>query len=370
MIGMCVFVFALMCSAVQKSQSKTVHPLPGGNAPTHKVLADVYDAFNGSFDHSALAEASRMLQAGVDSYQNQSWTGYTRGFARPHCDMAMPAEKHAIHTLQKLSSYPGGVANNIFGGNLASSMVDLAKQVANPAGANLLASSVLFTQGLTTGAGMIQAAVAGLVHAVPPLIPPPAWNNQPLLCVPMVTGHNCFGAVLYPITMADFVLADVTYSMLDGIIANFPALYASKVGKTNDKMYKTCFSAYMSMHCTSVFPRCSAPQSRDEPIVVGGRLPMCFHLCIMTLVMCPGFGIGDVTDVCKLVSVPPMCSQALYWNLWRTPPQYVSFAEANPLPLECPPVDWSGMDADLKPELLDAVVTGNRVPSQQPAVVK
>ena len=70
----------------------------------------------------------------------------------------------------------------------------------------------------------------------------------------MVTGHNCFGAVLYPvrrthlllhlcsliaqITMADFVLADVTDSMLDGIIAGFPNTYASKVGKTSDSMYK------------------------------------------------------------------------------------------------------------------------------------
>ena len=31
-------------------------------------------------------------------------------------------------------------------------------------------------------------------------------------------GHNCFGAVLYPITMADFVIADVTDAMLDGIV--------------------------------------------------------------------------------------------------------------------------------------------------------
>ncbi len=29
-------------------------------------------------------------------------------------------------------------------------------------------------------------------------------------------GHNCFGAVLYPITMADFTIADVTDAMLDG----------------------------------------------------------------------------------------------------------------------------------------------------------
>ena len=40
------------------------------------------------------------------------------------------------------------------------------------------------------------------------------------------------------ITMADFVIADVTDSMLDGVIAGFPNTYASRVGKTTDEMYK------------------------------------------------------------------------------------------------------------------------------------
>jgi hypothetical protein len=77
----------------------------------------------------------------------------------------------------------------------------------------------------------------------------------------------------------------------------------------------------------------------------------------------------DVFDVCKLVSVPPMCSQAFYWNLWRAPPQYLSFIEANPLPLECPPMDMSGMDAELQPELYDAVGGSGLAPSQQQAAV-
>ena len=44
--------------------------------------------------------------------------------------------------------------------------------------------------------------------------------------------------------MSDFVIADVTDSMLDGIIAGFPNTYATKVGKTSDAMYKAygfCF---------------------------------------------------------------------------------------------------------------------------------
>ena len=43
---------------------------------------------------------------------------------------------------------------------------------------------------------------------------------------------------LHQTTMADFTMADVTDSMLDGVIAGFPMTYASKVGKTNDAMYR------------------------------------------------------------------------------------------------------------------------------------
>ena len=44
--------------------------------------------------------------------------------------------------------------------------------------------------------------------------------------------------------MADFIIADVTDSMLDGVIAGFPNTYASKVGKTTDAMYKTQSSQF------------------------------------------------------------------------------------------------------------------------------
>lgn len=54
------------------------------------------------------------------------------------------------------------------------------------------------------------------------------------------SGHNCFGAVLYPITMADFMIADVTDAMLDGVVAGFPQTYATKVGRTSSAMYSAC----------------------------------------------------------------------------------------------------------------------------------
>lgn len=102
-------------------------------------------------------------------------------------------------------------------------MLELSQAAKGPAAAGLIAPVALAKQGLSMGAGLVQSMVAAAIAIVPPLIPPPVWNNQvsmaelqarvhklfiemrcwwqPLTCAPMVTGHNCFGAVLYPITM-------------------------------------------------------------------------------------------------------------------------------------------------------------------------
>merc|ERR1712039_72487 len=110
---------------------------------------------------------------------------------------------------------------------------------------------------------------------------------------------------------------------------------------------------FLSMHCSSLFPRCSVPQSRDEPSPVG-RVPMCLHLCVVPLIMCPGFWIGDIIGTCTMVSVPPMCTQAFFWMLWKLPPQYVNFDEANPFPRECPKSDFGDLDGIEDPALYDA----------------
>merc|ERR1711924_552328 len=223
-------------------------------------------------------------------------------------------------------------------------------------------------QGLGMGMGMVQSIVSAVVDIVPPLIPPPVRNNMPLPCAPMITGHNCFGAVLYPITMADFTIADVTDAMLDGYIAGFPNTYAEKVGKTSDAMYKACFSAYMSMHCSSVFPRCTSPQSFSEPIPGPGRVPMCLHLCILPLVLCPGFWISDVMGQCELVAPPPMCTQAFFWNYALLPPQLVGFDEGNPYPKKCPPT--SAIDSSADPGLYDEEVEPTSSPILEQAAMK
>merc|ERR1712032_185861 len=267
---------------------------------------------------------------------------------RPHCDKGRPTLLTTkLNQVSGLAAFPGGMVGKIFGYNFGKSMFDVTQKAQGAAGGQTALPMALAMQGVSIGAGLVQSLLSSVLQIVPPLIPPPVWNNQPLPCVPMLTGHNCFGAVLYPITMADFVIADVTDAMMEGYISGFPTTYATKVGKTSDAMYKSCFSAYMSMHYSSIFPRCTVPQSRNEPLPVGGRVPMCVHLCIVPLVMCPGFWIGDVIGQCSMVSVPPMCTQAFFWNLWKLPPQYSDFDEANPFPKKCPVVDSNDAAANV-----------------------
>ena len=49
-----------------------------------------------------------------------------------------------------------------------------------------------------------------------------------------------------------------------------------------------------------------------------------------------------------------MCTQASFGNLWRLPPQYTDFNEANPFPRDCPQTDTEfGMDAEEDPNLYE-----------------
>ena len=115
---------------------------------------------------------------------------------------------------------------------------------------------------------ILQAAMATLLAVVPPTIPPPVWTNSPLPCMPMVTGHNCFGSIAYPITAADFATADITDSQMDAEISTFPTTFASKIGRTSDSVYKKCAKAYFSMKCVSLFPMCTTLQVRSRLFIL------------------------------------------------------------------------------------------------------
>lgn len=333
-----------------------IHLYTNGSAELNKAFEAVYNHFEKTFDFKLYAQSMDEFRENAKIYRtSDAYSSYTYYPDRPHCDKGV-VNTASLRAAQSsgIAAFPGGPVKKLLGTDLSKSLTGMAEGAQGPAAGGLLQPTILAKQALQMGAGMVQAIVAAVVSIVPPLIPPPVWNNMPLVCAPMVTGHNCFGAVLYPITMADFLIADVTDRMLDGYIAGFPNTYASKVGQTSDKMYKSCFASYMSMMCSSIFPRCTIPQSRDEPVPIGGRVPMCFHLCVLPLVACPGFWMGDLIGSCSMVSVPPMCTQAFYWNMWKLPPQYVSFDHANPFPKNCPTA-VSGMDAADDLELYDEV---------------
>ena len=93
------------------------------------------------------------------------------------------------------------------------------------------------------GAGLLQATLAAALHIIPPLIPLPTWNNELLTCgldgfdcwrirlpktfasvflsVPMVSGHDCFGLVLYPVS-THFFISPATHPLchLIGIVVD------------------------------------------------------------------------------------------------------------------------------------------------------
>ena len=74
-----------------------------------------------------------------------------------------------------------------FGTDLSKSMLGLSQNVGGPTGAALVAPVALASQGLSAGAGFVQAVLSAVIHIVPPLIPPPVWVNKPLPCAPMVS---------------------------------------------------------------------------------------------------------------------------------------------------------------------------------------
>ncbi|CAD7958957.1 unnamed protein product [Amoebophrya sp. A25] len=251
----------------------------------------------------------------------------------PHCDFGVPPPQMPKATA--VAPFPGGIASRLFGADLSQVVTKLASNAATAGDSKNAFPGILATQALAQGAGLIQSAMHVILQVVPPLIPPPVWINQPLPCLPMVTGMNCLGSVLYPITAADFVTADITDAQLSGTIADFPRLYRDRIGSTSNDAYKVCFGAYMGMQCASVFPACSTIMAREEPGPVG-RLPLCFTSCILTLVACPGIWITDMKDECSMVAAPPMCSMAVFVNMALLPPQYQTFEASLGVPAECP----------------------------------
>jgi len=281
------------------------------------------------FDSDSHTALISFIHENMPSFmESQAFTG---GSNSNNCvGVGAPALPHSI------AATPGGPTQRIFGMDAAKLVDKLTQSASGSASGQAGLSGMLALQAITTGAGLLQTVMSTAVQIVPRFFPP----FMPLPCMPMVTGTNCLGAIQHPITTADFVSAPQTDAALDGVIAGFPTLYARKVGSTSDAAYKTCFSAYMGMHCASAFPRCATPQAAQSPSPIG-RLPMCFTHCLATLIACPGMWLEDIMGECMTVSVPPMCSVSVFANYWLLPPQYTSGEAAGAVDQSCPSIPAS-----------------------------
>ena len=268
-----------------------------------EMKAMVY-AMNETFNHSF---AFSFLESGEDSTPV-----YAAASGNPHCDVGGDGPR-TVTTI-----VPAQKTNNPFnnmpkiGFDLTETTNKLLNDATSPGGSSAASGGIVQMVGLMMVKNMVQAAVATGLSVVPPMIPPPVWNLMPLPCVPMVTGSNCFGAVLYPITFADSVIADVTDSVMSGTIRQFRSMFQSRAGPQPDAVYQKCFKSYMSLMCSSLFPMCTNPQGRNEMIPFLGRVPTCFTACLAVLLNCPGFGMADIEGPCAEISIPPICSQAVY----------------------------------------------------------
>lgn len=318
--------------------------------------ASAYDGFSAAFPHEKFDDFLKELYKSMDDYKSTpAYRAYQSDLSAPHCDAGRLSGSSAAALSVRKISHDDSEHVSLLGMDAVSHVVNEFRSAQGPAAAQVPGIGALSSAALQQVKGILQATAAIAATDVPPLVPPPAWNNMPFPCMPMVTGHNCFGAVQYPITIGDFVMADMSDSALDGVVANFPSLYRSKVGNTDAATYDKCFSAYMSMQCAATFPMCTTVQAHEAQIPGLGRAPMCFVHCVATLVACPGLWIDDIADICQDVSVPPVCAMAFYHK--ASPPQLSSFDESTGYPLRCPKFDPE-IDTDADASVLAKSVRG------------
>ncbi|CRG94447.1 conserved Plasmodium protein, unknown function [Plasmodium gallinaceum] len=255
-----------------------------------------------------------------------------------HCDKGIYEKNRQKKEKKKVDQnilYPGGPIRSTYGNNLSKWMKDSLENIETPESIKEPGLANMVMQSLTMVKGLIQSVASSVVDIVPPLIPPPVWINRPLPCLPMVTGKNCLGSILYPITAAEFITADITDSIMNGVISSFPSKYAVKIGKTSETQYRICAMAYLGMFCASIFPICWLPIG----LKVAETMPMCFPQCLATLIACPGFWIDDIEGPCSNVSVPPFCSFSIFVNQKIVPPQLTSYDDSHSFPATCPTKD-------------------------------
>lgn len=300
------------------------------------IVKQTYSSFDVNFPHHRWGEFAQQLDQNLEHYANSTASNaYETLPGQARCKVAQIPEDAMVATkTNEVTPFKGGASVSIKGMSLVNKVKSQLEKASGPAAAMVPGIAMIAKTALTQVKGVLQTVAAVVATRVPPMVPAPAWNNRPFPCMPMVTGHNCFGAVLYPITIGDFILADLSDSALNGVITSFPSYYRSKIGATDQGTYQRCFNAYMSMQCANAFPICTNPQGSQAMVPGEGRAPMCFLHCVATLIACPGMWVDDLEDICTNVSAPPMCSFATYAK--AAPAQVRSFDEGQSSSMNCP----------------------------------
>ncbi|KAL8271469.1 hypothetical protein Esti_004670 [Eimeria stiedai] len=305
--------------------------LTDGSLEQKKVFLQLYNSAMKDFD---LKGYNWLLDTVMDEHASHRFLQTLEKVdnENPHCN---PGQTGGPAAEPSKTPFPGGPFRSLFGFDLTRWLTELVAKVQSAAGTQAPGLSLVAVMSLMMVKGLVQSVASTVMDVAPPAIPPPVWINQPLPCLPMLTGRNCFGSILYPITMPDFLSADVTDSVMEGVIGSFPSKYQNKVGKTSETQYRICATAYLGMYCASIFPHCWNPSGMMKAMAQ----PLCFPHCIATLIACPGFWLDDIMGPCSDISIPPFCSFGLFLNHKRIPPLYTTFAEDHPFPRECPKFD-------------------------------
>eukprot|EP00915_Cephaloidophora_sp_WS-2016_P006261 GHVH01008247.1.p1 GENE.GHVH01008247.1~~GHVH01008247.1.p1 ORF type:complete len:370 (+),score=35.54 GHVH01008247.1:48-1157(+) len=236
------------------------------------------------------------------------------GSVLPHCDKGGGSDQAD----EDESQFPGGSYGRHWGFNMVQWLTDLLMKPINEGGESRedeAMSGVMSKMALMQAVGLVEEVAGIIAEVVPPKIPPPPWLLRPLPCMPMVTGLNCLGSVLYPIPMPDFIMASVKDKSMIMALDSFPQKYYEKVGRTSNARYEACARAYLGLMCANTFHMCYLVPGQSASTA----FPPCLPQCILVLLACPGFWMEDIMPACGHISFPPFCSFSVF--VQSVPPQ-------------------------------------------------
>ncbi|KAK2197231.1 hypothetical protein BdWA1_000230 [Babesia duncani] len=226
-------IFLLITSLVGLSKSTLASELVLGQDSLHALFTEVdelskifkdgsekhKESFNTLLEHATRSFDVKgykwMMDNGLFSIykfkcavtNNSSTMRFTQAishplFNKPHCDKGRWVSP--TNTFNGMNAkFPGGPLRGTSGYDLTRWMSGMFEHVRTPASAMEPGLANIKVQAFHQVKGTLQSVIAVMVDLIPPML-----LGMPLPCLPMLTGQNCLGSVLYPIPAADFTMAD------------------------------------------------------------------------------------------------------------------------------------------------------------------